>query len=85
MLICDEITSALDSQTQDKIIKLLQKLQRKLNLTIVFISHDLGLVQNFCDKIIVMYAGKIVEQGDTKQVMQNPQNEYTKLLLQASL
>lgn len=85
MLICDEITSALDSQTQDKIIKLLQKLQRKLNLTIIFISHDLSLIQNFCDKIIVIYAGKIVEQGDTKQVMQNPQNEYTKLLLQASL
>lgn len=85
MLVCDEITSALDSDTQTQIIKLLQDLQHKLNLTIIFISHDLVLVQKFCDKVIVMYAGKIKEQGDAKQIMQNPQNEYTKLLIQASL
>lgn len=71
LLICDEITSALDTISQQEILKLLQKLQKELNLSIIFISHDLQLVQKLCNKIIVLDKGKIIKQGDIDTISLN--------------
>lgn len=81
ILICDEPTTALDVTVQKSIIELLKKLQQKNGMGIIFISHDLGLVANIAHRIIVMYKGKIVETGTTKNILQNPQQLYTKALL----
>ena len=64
VLICDEITSALDTITQMEILNLLLKLRQELDLSIIFISHDLALVQKLCNKILIMYQGKIIERTD---------------------
>lgn len=85
LLILDEATSALDQIVQYQIIELLSQLKSKLNLTIVFICHDLALTQYFCDHLIVMHQGKIVESGLTLEMIEHPQNEYTKQLLSAVL
>ena len=71
LLICDEITSALDTISQQEILKLLQKLQKELNLSIIFISHDLQLVQKLCNKIIVLDNGKIIKQGNIDTISLN--------------
>lgn len=84
LLVCDEATSALDVSIQGQIINLLTDLKEKTNISFLFISHDLALVQNFCDKIYVMYEGKIVEQGSRDQIMDNPKHPYTKLLLSSN-
>lgn len=81
VLICDEITSALDTITQIEILNLLLKLRQELDLSIIFISHDLALVQKLCNKILIMYQGKIIERGLTSEVLKNPQEEYTKELI----
>jgi len=81
LLICDEITSALDVSIQAQIIELLRELRRGLKLSALFISHDLALVQGICDRILVMLDGAIVEEGLAKEVLANPENDYTKLLL----
>lgn len=83
LLIADEPTTALDVTTQAKIIALLEDLKKKLDLTLLFISHDLNLVKSFADKIIVMKDGKVVEQGDTQKIVTNPQHEYTRTLFNA--
>ena len=85
ILICDEATSALDVSVQSSIIKLLRKLQRERNLSILFICHDISLVQQFCDRVLVMYHGKIVEQGTPDEVIRNPKNDYTKRLIDSVL
>lgn len=85
LLILDEATSALDQIVQYQIVELLSQLKSKLHLTIVFICHDLTLTQYFCDHLIVMHQGKIVESGFTSEIMKHPQNEYTKQLLAAVL
>lgn len=85
LLILDEATNALDQIVQYQIIKLLSQLKRKMKLTIVFICHDLALTQFFCDQLIVMHQGKIVESGSTLEIMKHPLNEYTKQLLAAVL
>jgi ABC-type oligopeptide transport system ATPase subunit len=64
-----------------QVLNLLMSLQRDLNLTIVFISHDLGIVQQLCNRVAVMYQGKIVEMGDPVHIFQNPKDEYTKQLV----
>jgi len=84
VLLLDEAVSALDTLVQKQIIDLLKKLKQDFNLTYIFISHNLRLVQNFSDKIVVMYQGKIVEEGQTKTVLQSPAHPYTKQLLQAA-
>lgn len=84
LLVCDEATSALDVSIQGQIINLLTDLKEKTNISFLFISHDLALVQNFCDKIYVMYEGEIVEQGSRDQIMDNPKHPYTKLLLSSN-
>lgn len=82
-IICDEPTSALDVSIQSQILNLMLELKEKLNLTYLFISHNLNIVRCFCDEIIVMNEGKIVEMGDAKSIYSNPRNEYTKKLIES--
>ncbi|EQB86334.1 oligopeptide transport system ATP-binding protein [Clostridium punense] len=81
ILICDEPTTALDVTIQAQILQLLKKLQGKYKLTIVYITHDLGVVAKVADRIAVMYAGDIVEIGTSEEVFYNPQHPYTWALL----
>lgn len=81
ILICDEITSSLDVTIQKQIIDLLQSLQTEFNLSIILITHDLALVQKLCNRILVIYQGKIIEQGLTSKILQNPQTEYVRDLI----
>ena len=83
ILIADEPTSALDVSIQEEIIALLRNLQRELQMTMLVISHDLGLISSICDRVIVMKEGEIVERGDVHDVLNRPGNEYTRLLLDA--
>ena len=87
LLICDEITSALDVTVQKEILELLNTLrtQRGHDLSILFICHDISLVQQFCDRVLVMYHGEIVEEGTPDEVIRNPQNDYTKRLIDSVL
>lgn len=84
LLVCDEATSALDVSIQGQIINVLSDLKEKTNISFLFISHDLALVQKFCDKIYVMYEGKIVEKGTRNNIINNPKHPYTKLLLSSN-
>lgn len=83
LLFCDECVSALDVSIQAQIINLLMHLKQKMNLTMVFVSHDLRVVRHMADHIAVMYGGKIVEYGDNDSIFMHPQQEYTKKLLSA--
>ena len=81
LLIADEPTSNLDVTIQVKIIELFRELNKKLNLSILLITHDLGVVSHLCDSIVVMTKGKIVETGKTDEVMKSPKDKYTETLL----
>ena len=81
ILIADEPTTALDVTVQNYIIELLKELQRETKMSIIFISHDLSLVSEIADKVLVMYKGAIVEQGEAKAIFKNPQHDYTKALI----
>lgn len=83
VIICDEPVSALDVSIQAQVINLLLDLQKQLNLTYIFISHDLSVVRYFCDDVLVINSGKIVERGCAEKIYENPQNDYTKKLLSA--
>ena len=85
ILICDEATSALDVTVQKQILELLKRLQKEMNLSILLICHDLALVQHLCDRVIVMYQGKIMEEGDPDTIINFPKNDYTKMLVEAAM
>jgi peptide/nickel transport system ATP-binding protein len=81
LLVCDEPTSALDVSIQAQILNLLKDLQEQLNLTILFISHDLPVVRQMCDRIGVLKDGKLCEVANTEEIFLKPQHDYTKKLL----
>lgn len=83
IIICDEPTSALDVSVQAQILDLLNSLQDQYGISYLFITHNMSVVAYFADQVAVMYQGKIVEQGEVEQVLNNPQHEYTKKLLSA--
>ena len=80
-IVCDEPVSALDVSVQAKIINLLKELQQKLNISYIFISHDLGVVKHIADRVMVMYRGHVVEEGTRDEIFSHPTHDYTKLLL----
>ena len=81
LVICDEPVSALDVSIQADILKLLEKLKKEKCLTYIFISHDLGVVKNISDRVMVMYKGKIIEENAVREIFENPKEDYTKALL----
>ena len=85
VLICDEATSALDVTIQKQIMELLKDLKEKKGLSFIFICHNLALVQMFCDRVLVLYEGKVVESGIPDDIINEPKEEYTRRLVDAVL
>lgn len=83
LLIADEPTTALDVTIQAQILELMKSLKSQLNMSIMMITHDLGVVSETCDRVIVMYTGRVVEQGTIREIMDHPLHPYTEGLLQA--
>lgn len=83
ILIADEPTTALDVTVQAQIVELLKKLNKEKGTSIIFISHDLSLVSQLCERVIVMQKGNIVETGDTEAIFTRPRHNYTKKLIAA--
>ncbi|MGV2967022.1 ATP-binding cassette domain-containing protein [Paenibacillus sp. FSL H8-0317] len=83
LIIADEPVSALDVSVQAQVLNFMQEIQKELNLTYLFISHDLGIIRHMCDQIGIMYKGRYVEQGTTNDIFENPQHIYTKRLIAA--
>lgn len=84
ILLCDEMTSALDVSVQSKVIELLQEIKKQHNLSIIFVSHDIALISMICDRVMVMKDGRVVEEGETCDIIKHPKDEYTKLLIDAA-
>ncbi|MGF3056028.1 ABC transporter ATP-binding protein [Microbacterium sp. YY-01] len=85
VLIADEPTTALDVTVQDQILELIRSLSRSREMSVIFISHDLAVVSQLCDSVLVMYQGEIVERGPTAELFRSPRHPYTKKLLSAAL
>ena len=83
ILIADEPTTALDVTIQAQILELMQDLQKKMGMAIIMITHDLGVIADMCDEIIVMYGGKVCERGTADEIFYNPRHEYTKGLIRS--
>lgn len=83
LLIADEPTTALDVTVQAQILELIQKMNETYGTSVIFISHDLGVIQRICNRVLIMYNGEIVEEGQVKDIFESPQEEYTKRLLNA--
>ena len=83
LLFCDEAVSALDVSVRAQILNLLEELQTELKLTYMFVSHDLSVIEHICDRIVIMYLGKIVEVGTKDDIFKNPKHPYTQALLSA--
>jgi oligopeptide/dipeptide ABC transporter ATP-binding protein len=81
LLIADEPTTALDHDTQSKIIALFKEINRDMGTSVLFISHDIEVINELCDRILVMYSGRILEEGNTREVFSNPAHEYTRGLI----
>ena len=84
LLICDEPTTALDVTIQAQIMELMLKLQEKMGLSYIFISHDMNVISQMCDRVMVMKSGSIIESGSTEEIFEHPREEYTKKLLDAA-
>ncbi|MDC0198270.1 ABC transporter ATP-binding protein, partial [Candidatus Thioglobus sp.] len=82
-IVADESVSALDVSVQAQILNLMLSLRDKHNLTILFIAHDLSVVEYLCDEVVVLYLGKVVELGNAKDIYSNPQHPYTRALMSA--
>jgi peptide/nickel transport system ATP-binding protein len=80
-LVADEPVSALDVSMRGQVLNLLVSLQRELDLTVLFISHDLGIVRQLCNRVAVMYQGRIVEMGDPVRIFHSPEDDYTRALV----
>ena len=83
ILIADEPTTALDVTIQAQILELIQELQKKFGMAVILVTHDLGVIADLCDNIVVMYGGKICERGTAREIFYNPKHEYTKGLLRS--
>jgi peptide/nickel transport system ATP-binding protein len=83
LIIADEPVSALDVSVQAQVLNFMQDIQKEFNLTYLFISHDLGIIQHMCDRIGIMYRGQFVEEGTSEEIYSNPQHIYTKKLISA--
>jgi len=83
LIVCDEPTSALDVSIQSQILNLLADLQQEMGLSYLFISHDMAVIHHICDRIAVMYNGRIVEEGSRDEIIKSPKHEYTQALLSA--
>ena len=83
LIVCDEPTSALDVSIQSQILNLLADLQQEMGLSYLFISHDMAVIHHICDRIAVMYNGRIVEEGSRDEIIRSPRHEYTQALLSA--
>ena len=83
ILIADEPTTALDVTIQAQILELIQSLQKKLGMAVILVTHDLGVIADMCDNIIVMYGGRVCERGTAREIFYNPKHEYTKGLLRS--
>jgi peptide/nickel transport system ATP-binding protein len=83
LLLADEPTTALDATVQIQILLLLRELQRELGLSVIFVTHDIGAAVEVADRIAVMYAGRIVEQGTTRTLLRSPRHPYTRALLKS--
>ena len=83
LLICDEAVSALDLSIQAQVLNLLADLKEQFGLSYLFITHNISVVEHIADRVLVMYNGKVVETGPTREVLAHPQNDYTKLLMDA--
>lgn len=81
LLIADEPTTALDVTIQAEILKLLKEVQEKFDLGIIYITHNFGIIKKICDRVIVMHQGKLVEEGETEEVFNSPQDPYTQKLI----
>lgn len=85
LLILDEATSALDVTVQKEILELLERLRKERKMSYLFICHDIALVQNFCDRVLVMHQGKIIEEGSPDEVIRHPKETYTRRLIESVL
>ena len=83
ILIADEPTTALDVTIQAQILELIQDLQKKLGMAVILVTHDLGVIADMCDNIVVMYGGRFCERGTAAEIFYNPKHEYTKGLLRS--
>jgi peptide/nickel transport system ATP-binding protein len=82
LLVCDEVTSALDVSVQAIIVELLRRLQREHHLAMLFITHNLALVRSIAQSVVVLSAGRVVEQGPVEQILERPREQYTSQLLE---
>ena len=84
ILLCDEITSALDVSTQARVAELLLRLKRQKGISILLVSHDLALISQLCDRVMIMKDGAVLEEGNTREVLERPRSQYTNELLAAA-
>jgi putative phosphonate transport system ATP-binding protein len=85
MVLLDEVTTGLDLSVQARVLDLLRRIQQELNISMIIISHDLGVIRTLADRTIVMRSGRIIENGLTDQILEDPQHPYTQLLVRSLL